>query len=162
MELDPSHQHWVSKLRLRMPRHIRQDVWEDTPLVECRSWPQPEKWVEAHKAELQRWANEEPHTIEEKMEIVRKDLTLVPAFFNPERYTTIVEGRPVQAQLYKGNFLWAPTFLMCHGVLAKNSEVIERWLSCCQRFRASSCGPQASLTRSAALPEARMRAAAGT
>ena len=104
MEMDPSHQHWVSKVRLRMPRHIRNDEAENTPLVECRSWPQPEKWVEAHKAELQRWANEEPHTIEEKMEIVRKDLTLVPAFFNPERYTTIVEGRPVQAQLYKGNF----------------------------------------------------------
>ena len=145
-----------------MPRHIREDDVEQTPLVQCRSWPHPERWIEAHKEEIKRWQQEEPHSIKDTLDIVRKDLALITPFYHPARYTTIVEGRPVQAQLYKGNFLWAPTFLMCHGVLAKHSEVIERWLSCCQRFRASSCGPQASLTRSAALPEARMRAAPGT
>ena len=104
MEMDPSHQHWVSKVKLRMPRHIRNDAVEDTPLVQCRSWPQPSKWFEAHKEEFKRWKEDAPHSIEETLEIVRKDLALVTPFYHPARYTTIVEGRPVQAQLYKGNF----------------------------------------------------------
>ena len=40
-----------------------------------------------------------------------------------ERQKTSV---PVQAQLYKPNPLWAPTFLLGHGVFAKKSEHIER------------------------------------
>ena len=97
MAADPSHQQWVSKLRLRMPRHIREDSAVDTPLVECASWPLPHRWYEAHKEEIQRWKDNAPHTMRETMEIVRKELTVVPPLFTPARYTTIVEGRPVQA-----------------------------------------------------------------
>ena len=100
MEYDPSHQKWLTKLKLRMPRHIRSDNVEDTPLVECQSWPEPQRWYEAHEEEIQRWKENAPHTMEETMEIVRKDLTVVPPLFAPARFTTIVEGRPVQAQLY--------------------------------------------------------------
>ena len=98
---DPSHQQWVSKLKRRMPTHIRNDSAADTPLVECQSWPMPQRWYEAHKEEIQRWKENAPHTMRETMEKVRKNLTVVPPNFNPARFTTIVEGRPVQAQLYK-------------------------------------------------------------
>ena len=69
-------------------------------MVESRSWPQPDRWYEAQKEEIKRWKENAPHTMEETMEIVRKDLTVVPPLFAPARFTTIVEGRPVQAQLY--------------------------------------------------------------
>ena len=38
--------------------------------------------------------------MQETMDLLRKDLTVVPPLFAPARYTTIVEGRPVQAQRY--------------------------------------------------------------
>ena len=98
---DESHEHWVSHVKLRMPRHIRQDALEDTPLVQCASWPLPDRWYEAHKEEIKRWKENAPHTMHEMMEILRKDLATVPPLFSPARYTTIVEGRPVQAQRYK-------------------------------------------------------------
>ena len=41
---------------------------------------------------------EKTHTMNEIMEILRRDLAVVPALFAPARYTTMVEGRPVQAQ----------------------------------------------------------------
>ena len=139
MESDASHQQWVSKVKLRMPRHIRGDAIENVPLVECRSWPQPSKWYEARQEEVKRWKEGRPRTVEETMEIARKDLALVQPLFSPARYTAIVEGGPVQAQLYKPNPLWAPTFLLGHGVFAKKSEHIERAfmlsaLSCVYRW----------------------------
>ena len=100
MERDPSHQQWVSKVKLRLPRHIRDDSPADTPLVECQSWPQPAKWYEAHQEEIKRWRENAPHTMEETMKIVRRDLATVPPLFAPARYTTIVAGRPVQVELY--------------------------------------------------------------
>ena len=98
---DASHEHWVTHVKLRMPRHIRKDASEDTPLVQCASWPTPDRWYEAHKEEIKRWKENAPHTVEEIYEILRKDLATVPPVFSPARYTTIVEGRPVQAQRYK-------------------------------------------------------------
>ena len=98
--IDPSHQQWVSNVKLRLPRHIRDDSAADTPLAECQSWPQPAKWYEAHKEEIKRWKENAPHTMQQTMDLVRKDLTVVPPLFAPARYTTIVEGRPVQAPLY--------------------------------------------------------------
>ena len=99
MAHDASHQQWLSKLKLRMPRHIRNDSAEDTPLVQCQ-FSHPDKWYEAHKEEIKRWKENMPHTMQETMEIVRKELATVPPLFAPARFTTIVEGRPVQAQLY--------------------------------------------------------------
>ena len=60
----------------------------------------PERWYEAHKVEIERIRASDPRPIAEVMEILRKDLTNVPPLFVPSRYTTIVEGRPVQAQLF--------------------------------------------------------------
>ena len=97
---DESHQRWVSGVKLRMPRHIRNDSPADTPLVQCASWPLPSRWYEAHQEEIRRWRENKPHTIEEVMEIVRRELTVVHPLCFPARYTTIVEGRPVQAQRY--------------------------------------------------------------
>ena len=97
---DASHQGWVSQVKLRMPRHIRNDDPDDTPLVQCASWPLPSRWYEAHQEEIRRWKEKAPHSMQETMEILRKDLTVVPPLFSPARYTTIVEGRPVQAQRY--------------------------------------------------------------
>ena len=99
-EPDPSHQQWLSKLKLRLPRHIRNDSLQDTPLVQCQSWPLPTRWYEAHKEEIKRWAENTPHTMQETLEIVRRDLTTVPPLWSPARYTTIVQGRPVQVELY--------------------------------------------------------------
>ena len=99
MAHDSSHQQWLSKLKLRMPQHIRNDSAEDTPLVQCQ-FAHPDKWYEAHKEEIKRWKENKPHTMRETMEIVRKELTTVPPLFAPARFTTIVQGRPVQAQLY--------------------------------------------------------------
>ena len=100
MEPDSSHQKWVSGVKLRMPRHIRDDSMNDTPLVSCQSWPLPSRWYEAHKEEIRRWKENAPHTMEDVMGIVRRELTVVPPLFAPARYTTIVEGRPAQAQRY--------------------------------------------------------------
>ena len=97
---DPSHQQWLSKLKLRLPRHIRNDSLQDTPLVQCQSWPLPTRWYEAHKEEIKRWKENAPHTMEETMRVVRRDLATVPPLFAPARYTTIVAGRPVQVELY--------------------------------------------------------------
>ena len=126
MAADPSHQQWVSKLKLRMPRHIRNDSADDTPLVECQSWPQPDRWYEAHKEEIERWKNNAPHSMKDTMEIVRKELATVGPLFAPARYTTIVEGRPVQAQLYNPIPNLHVSFLVRHGVFGKNSNHIER------------------------------------
>ena len=101
MEPDASHQKWVSRVKLCVPRHIRDNSVADTPLVQCQSWPLPTRWYSAHKEEIERWKKNAPHTMKEVMEILRKDLTTVPPLFAPARYTTIVEGRPVQAQGYK-------------------------------------------------------------
>ena len=125
MAHDASHQQWLSKLKLRMPRHIRNDSEEDTPLVQCQ-FSHPDKWYEAHKEEIKRWKENMPHTMQETMEIVRKELTTVPPLFAPARFTTIVEGRPVQAQLYNPIPNLHVSFLVRHGVFGKNSNHIER------------------------------------
>ena len=101
MASDPSHQQGVSKLKQRVPRHIRNDSEVDTPLVQRRSWPTPQRWYEAHKEEIKRWKENAPRSVQETMEIVRKDLATVPPLFSPARFTTIVEGRPVQALSYR-------------------------------------------------------------
>ena len=118
-------------MRQRMPRHIRDDDVVDTPLMQCRSWPTPQRWYEAHKEEIKRWKENAPHTMKETMEIVRKELATVPPQFSPARYTTIVEGRPVQAQLYNPIPNLHVSFLVRHGVFGKNSNHIERafWLA---------------------------------
>ena len=125
MAHDASHQQWLSKLKLRMPRHIRNDSEVDIPLVD-NPWPLPDRWYEAHKEEIQKWKEDAPHTMMETVEIVRKELATVPPQFSPARYTTIVEGRPVQAQLYNPIPNLHVSFLVRHGVFGKNSNHIER------------------------------------
>ena len=100
MDPDLSHKQWVSQVKLRMPRHGTDLDVVGTPLAQIQSWPVSRRWWEAHKEEIRRWKEKAPHTMKETMEIVRRDLAVVPPLFVPARYTTIVEGRPVQAQRF--------------------------------------------------------------
>ena len=103
MDPDLSHKQWVSQVKLRMPRHGTDLDVVGTPLAQIQSWPVSRRWWEAHKEEIRRWKEKAPHTMKETMEIVRRDLAVVPPLFVPARYTTIVEGRPVQAQRFNLN-----------------------------------------------------------
>ena len=101
MDPDLSHKQWVSQVKLRMPRHATDLSLVGAPLAQIHSWPVSRRWWEAHKEEIRRWKEKAPHTMKEIMEIVRRDLAVVPPLFCPARYTTMVEGRLVQAQSFK-------------------------------------------------------------
>ena len=83
-----------------MPRHCTDLDVVGTPLAQIQSWPVSRRWGEAHQEEIRRWKAKKPHTMKESMEIVRRDLAVVPPLFSPARHTTMVEGRPVQAQRF--------------------------------------------------------------
>ena len=100
MDPDLSQKQWVSQVKLRMPRHGTDLDVVGTPLAKIQSWPVSRRWWEAHKEEIRRWKAKKPHTMKESMEIVRRDLAVVPPLFSPARHTTMVEGRPVQAQRF--------------------------------------------------------------
>ena len=103
MDPDLSHKQWVSQVKLRMPRHCTDLDVVGTPLAQIQSWPVSRRWWEAHQEEIRRWKEKKPHTMNEIMEIVRRDLAVVPPLFAPARYTTMVEGRRVQAQRFNLN-----------------------------------------------------------
>ena len=86
------------KVKFAMPRHGSALDVVGTPLAQIQSWPVSRRWWEAHQEEIRRWKEKTPHTMKEIMQIVRRDLAVVPPLFAPARYTTMVEGRPVQAQ----------------------------------------------------------------
>ena len=86
------------KVKFAMPRHGSAVDGVGTPLAQMQSWPVSRRWWEAHEEEIRRWKEKKPHTMNEIMEILRRDLAVVPPLFAPARYTTMVEGRPVQAQ----------------------------------------------------------------
>ena len=136
-----------------------------TPLT--RRWcnralcPLPSRWYEAHKEEIKRWRESKPHTMEEVMEIVRRELTVVPPLFAPGRYTTIVEGRPVQAQRYNLILFFGVDPLGIVAAFSGKSRNMSRQSSKLQRPRASISGPEVSLTRPAALLQAGMWGAKG-
>ena len=98
MDPDLSHKQWVSKVKERMPRHCSALDVVATPLAQIQSWPVSRRWWEAHEEEIRRWKEKTPHAKEDILQIVRRDLATVPPTFVPARFTTIVEGRPVQAQ----------------------------------------------------------------
>ena len=103
MDPDPSHQQWVSKVKDRMPRHCSELDVVATPLAQIQSWPVSRRWWEARKEDIRSWKEKTPHAGEDIMQIVRRDLAVVPPLFVPARYTTMVEGRPVQAQRFNLN-----------------------------------------------------------
>ena len=108
---DASHEKWVSNEQLRMPRLTTDESVAGKPVVQCNQWQLHTGCWEAHTAELRRWKEKPPHTMMETMEIVRKDLAVVPPLFSPAGYTTIVEGRPVQALRYNLKPFWELSFL---------------------------------------------------
>ena len=98
MQPDLSSEQWVSQVKVRMPRQCTELDVIGTELSQIQSWPVSRRWYEAHQEEIKRWKEKKPHYMTDVLQIVRRDLACVPPMFSPARWTTMVEGRPVQAQ----------------------------------------------------------------
>ena len=97
MGAEASHEKGVSDEQLRRPRLSTEEWLAGKTVMPCNHWERHSRWFQAHAPELRRWKDQPPHTMMETVQAVRKELAGVPALFAPAGYTTIVEGRPVQA-----------------------------------------------------------------
>ena len=102
MHPDLSDKEWVSQVDLHWPLDCTELAVSPTPVQKNQSWRVSRRWWRAYKEEIRKWRKEKPHTIDEVMDIVTRDMAVAPNF-EPARCTTMVEGRPVQAQRFNQN-----------------------------------------------------------
>ena len=87
---------WVQKLKKRMPRH-RDDAEDDWFLA--KEIPSAERWYHAEQFMLKQRSEGRMMKMEEAFDMIRRDLSTTRAAWYPQKWTTMVEGRPVQVQL---------------------------------------------------------------
>ena len=84
---------WVRQLKQRMPRHGGKEM-KDWFLA--KEIPSGERWYAAEQTMLKEGAAAQMLTMLEAFDKVRLDLGTSRAAWYPQRYTIMVEGRPVQ------------------------------------------------------------------
>ena len=87
---------WLQEVKKRMPRHQEEEAekW-----ILSREIPSAERWFHA-----QQWMEKQRRKgrmmkMEEAFDMIRRDLSTTRVAWYPQKWTTMVEGRPVQVQL---------------------------------------------------------------
>ena len=87
---------WVQSVKKRMPRHQDEDEAEEWAIA--KSTPPAERWYQAEQFMLQQRNEGGMMSMEEAYDMIRRDLATTRAAWYPQKWTTMVEGRPVQVQ----------------------------------------------------------------
>ena len=85
---------WVQELKKRMPRHQARDVEEEWVLA--KNIPSGERWFHAEQFMLKKRSEGAMMKMSEAYDILRRDLSSTRVAWYPQKWTTMVEGRPVQ------------------------------------------------------------------
>ena len=88
---------WVQETKRRMPRHQEDDAEEEWFL--SKTVPSALRWAAAERTMLQRRDEGSMMKMEDALEKIRVDLSTSRVAWYPQKWTTMVEGRPVQVQL---------------------------------------------------------------
>ena len=88
---------WVQEVKKRMPRHQDEDAAEEWPLD--KTTPPAERWYQAEQFMLKQRNEGATMPMEEAYDMIRRDLSCCRAAWYPQKWTTMVEGRPVQVHL---------------------------------------------------------------
>ena len=86
---------WVQQLKKRMPRHNEQ-VEEDWFLA--KEVPSGQRWFEAEQTMLRDVNAGHFLKMSEAFDKIRRDLSASRVAWYPQKWTTMVEGRPAQVQ----------------------------------------------------------------
>ena len=87
---------WVQHLKKRMPRHRDADPEEDWFLA--KEIPSGERWFQAEQTMLKQRNEGGLMKMTEAFDKIRRDLSTSRAAWYPQKWTSMVEGRPVQVQ----------------------------------------------------------------
>ena len=85
---------WVQQLKKRMPRHQEEDLEEDWFLA--KTIPSGERWFQAEQFMLKERREGGMLKMSQAFDMIRRDLATTRAAWYPQKWTTMVEGRPVQ------------------------------------------------------------------
>ena len=77
-----------------MPRHQARDVEEEWVLA--KNIPSGERWFHAEQFMLKQRSQGAIMKVSEAYDILRRDLSSTRVAWYPQKWTTMVEGRPVQ------------------------------------------------------------------
>ena len=88
---------WVQHLKKRMPRHQEEQAEEEWFL--SKTVPSAERWAQAERTMLQRRDEGSMMSMEDAFDKIRRDLSTSRVAWYPQKWTTMVEGRPAQVQL---------------------------------------------------------------
>ena len=107
---------WVREVKKRMPRH-QEDPEEDWFLA--KEIPSGERWYQAEQTMLQQREEGQIMKMSEAFDKIRRDLSSSRVAWYPQKWTTMVEGRPVQVAscIFPYNPLAEPDARQtkCHG-----------------------------------------------
>ena len=88
---------WVQQLKKRMPRHQDEEAEEEWFMA--KTVPSGERWFQAEQFMLKQRNEGGMMKMSEAFDMIRRDLSTTRAAWYPQKWTTMVEGRPVQVQL---------------------------------------------------------------
>ena len=83
-------------MKKRMPRHQEEDSAEEWAIA--KTTPSGERWFQAEQFMLRQRKEGGMVKMEEAFDMIRRDLATTRAAWYPQKWTTMVEGRPVQVQ----------------------------------------------------------------
>ena len=86
---------WVRNLKKRLPRH--QDP-ENPDWFLSRMVPPERRWFEAEQTMLNERSDGYLMKMSEAFEKIRQDIGCARVCWIPQKWTTMIQGRPVQAQ----------------------------------------------------------------
>ena len=88
---------WVQQTKRRMPRHRDEAAEEEWFL--SQEIPSGERWFHAQQIMLNQIQDGKLMKMKEAFDILRRDLSTTRVAWYPQKWTTMVEGRPTQVQL---------------------------------------------------------------
>ena len=86
---------WVLRTKSRMPRHLQPEDPEWFLSQNQKPWT---RWYAAEQSMLQNRSQGNCMLMQEALDKIRSDIGLSRAAWQPMQWTTMVLGRPVQAQ----------------------------------------------------------------
>ena len=88
---------WLQQLKKRMPRHRDEEAEEAWFL--SKEIPSGERWFHAQQYMFKQLQEGKLMKMKEAFDIIRRDLSTTRVAWYPQKWTTMVEGRPTQVQL---------------------------------------------------------------
>ena len=86
---------WVQQIKKRMPRHREE---ENDDWFIAKEIPSAGRWMAAEQTMLTQRAEGQMLKMSDAFDKIRRDLGTSRAAWYPQKWTTMVEGRPVQVQ----------------------------------------------------------------